>query len=70
MKMLPNGNWEEVICPIQHQCKSEDYIMTCTHYSWKEGLILSIDDGDPYEDGYANEFMVKHCPFCGYRCED
>jgi hypothetical protein len=66
MKMLPNGNYEAVICPIQHECYSEGCTLRCVHYSWKEGLHLEIGDGDPCEDGYCNEFIVKYCPFCGY----
>ncbi len=66
MTMLPNGNYERIVTPIQHECISKDYILICRLYSWKEGLRLEIEDGDPYEDGYNNEFIVKYCPFCGY----
>lgn len=64
MKMLPNGNYEAVVCPIQHKCSQDDF--TCTEYSWKEGLHLQFEYGDPYEDGYSTEIQVQFCPFCGY----
>ena len=70
MKMLENGNYEEVINPIQHLCRSEDYIFICIEYSWKKGLFLKIEDGDPYEDGYSNEIIVNYCPFCGYESKE
>ena len=68
MAMLPNGNYEEIISPIQHLCKSEDYTWSCVEYSWEnKRLRLKIEDGDPYEDGYTAEIDVKFCPFCGYK---
>jgi hypothetical protein len=67
MEMLPNGNYEEVISPIQHKCVDKNYIFSCYEYSWRgKKLFLEIADGDPYEDGYNNEIEVKFCPFCGY----
>lgn len=70
MKMLDNGNYESVICPLQHQCVSEDYTWKCSHYSWEnKNLRLEIHDGDPYEDGYQNHIYVKYCPFCGYKSD-
>ena len=70
MKMLDNGNYESVVSPIQHQCRSECYILECVEYGWDMGkLHLKIEDGDPYEDGYALELLVKYCPFCGYQPE-
>jgi len=70
MKMLPNGNYEAVICPIQHRCYSEDHMWSCTQYSWKmENFELAVEYGDPCEDGWSAEIKVKHCPFCGYKIE-
>lgn len=67
MSMRPNGNYEEIISPIQHECRDENCIFHCVEYSWEMGrLLLKIDDGDPYEDGYSNEIDVIYCPFCGY----
>lgn len=67
MKMLENGNFEQVTCPIQHKCTDSSHILTCTEYSWKSGLELSICEGDPSEGGYEVEFVVNFCPFCGYK---
>ncbi len=68
MKVLPNGNYELVISPIQHECISKDFIWHCVEYSCKLGeLILKLKDGDPYEDVYYTELQVKYCPFCGYK---
>lgn len=67
MAMLPNGNYEKIISPIQHHCYSDDRIIKCIEYGWNMGkLYLKIEDGDPYEDGYSNSLLVNHCPFCGY----
>lgn len=67
MEMLPNGNYESVISPIQHECVSSDLNLRCVEYGWKIGKIfLEIEIGDPCEDGYEGEFEVKYCPFCGY----
>ena len=65
MAMLPNGNYEEIISPIQHKCN--EGIITCTEFGWDLGkLRLDIESGDPYEDGFSHETFVKYCPFCGY----
>ncbi len=64
MRMLDNGNYESVICPIQHECIS-DYFQ-CREFSWKKGLYLKVESGDLYEDGCSHEIEVKFCPFCGY----
>ncbi len=70
MKMLPNGNYESVISPIQHECRSEDYGWHCVEYGWEEPkLTLKVEIGDPYEDGFSAEQEVKFCPFCGYQPE-
>lgn len=70
MKMLDNGNYESVISAIQHLCKSTDnHIWQCVEYGWKKGLLLTIEDGDPCEDGCHYELEVNFCPFCGY-CSD
>ncbi len=67
MSMLPNGNYEEIISPIQHKCSDKDYICQCIEYGWQIGkLLLKIEHGDPFEDGYSTEIDVKYCPFCGY----
>lgn len=68
MKMLPNGNYEEIISPIQHDCRSKDFGWQCVEYGYELGkLKLSIEDGDPYEDGCAHQIQVNYCPFCGYK---
>ena len=65
--MLPNGNYEEVVSPIQHQCFSLNNDLVCIEYGWDTGkLVLKMEIGDPYEDGYAFEELVNYCPFCGY----
>lgn len=71
MAMLPNGNYERIISPIQHKCSSsENEIWICVEYGWEKGkLRLQIEDGDPYEDGYSSVIIVKYCPFCGYQPE-
>lgn len=70
MAMLPNGNYEKIISPIQHRCRSKDYIFECVEYGWDMGnLLLNIKDGDPYEDGYDRKLEIKYCPFCGYHPE-
>lgn len=67
MKMLPNGNYESVICPIQHECYA-DGSWHCVQYSWDDKkLRLHVEHGDPYEDGFHAEVEVKFCPFCGYK---
>lgn len=70
MKMMPNGNYEEVISPIQHECRPDCDIL-CVQYGYESGkLHLIIESGDPYEDGCSHEFLVKFCPFCGYECKN
>lgn len=70
MAMLPNGNYEQIISPIQHQCRSKDYVFECVEYGWdKDKLYLKIEDGDPYEDGYSCKIEVNYCPFCGYHID-
>lgn len=70
MQILPNGNFEKVISPVQHDCRSPDYTWSCTESGWKLGkLLLEISDGDPHEGGYEKEIEVKFCPFCGYQPE-
>lgn len=65
MKMLPNGNYEAVVSPIQHQCV--DGAIFCTEYGWDMGkLHLEIESGDPYEDGFGYKAEVNFCPICGY----
>lgn len=66
MAMLPNGNYENIISPIQHQCVLDQWY--CVEYGWERGrLRLQIEDGDPYVDGYGAEIDIKYCPFCGYK---
>lgn len=68
MSMIPNGNYEEIISPVQHLCRSNLHLWTCVEFGWEIGrLRLQIEDGDPYEDGYSSEIDVKFCPFCGYQ---
>jgi len=68
MAMLPNGNYEQITSPIQHNCKSTCSQWTCVEYGWEKGrLRLQIEDGDPYEDGYSYEIDIMYCPFCGYK---
>ena len=70
MKMLENGNYESVISPIQHKCISKDYSWHCVHYAWEPNrLRLSVEEGDPYEDGFSREIDVNFCPFCGYQID-
>lgn len=70
MQMLPNGNYESVICPIQHKCEKDCYTWTCTEYSYKpKKLFLKFSSGDPHEDGIESEIEVGFCPFCGYSPE-
>lgn len=70
MKMMPNGNYEEVISPIQHNCHSKSYVVMCKEFGWNPGVLeLQIEDGDPYEDGYAMKIEINYCPFCGYKPE-
>lgn len=65
MTMLPNGNYEEIINVIQHECTFLNG--KCVQYSWDENrLHLEIEQGDPYEDGFSCSFVIKYCPFCGY----
>jgi hypothetical protein len=68
MQMLPNGNYESVICPIQHRCFSKNGSWECIHYACdKDNLYLEIEEGDPYEiDGFSAKITVNFCPFCGY----
>jgi hypothetical protein len=69
MAMLPNGNYEEIISPIQHECRF-DTNWHCVEYGWDIGkLKLSVEIGDPYEDGCSHEIIVNYCPFCGYKAE-
>lgn len=71
MKMLDNGNYESVISAIQHDCRDKNIVLWCVEFSWDLGkLFLKIEDGDPYEDGYSQQFEVKFCPFCGYTPKD
>jgi hypothetical protein len=57
----------EEISSFQHECENENYIVRCVEYRWDLGkLYLKIQDGNPYEDGYSNGFIVNFCPFCGY----
>lgn len=68
--MLPNGNYENVVSPIQHQCRSKDNNWNCIQYGWEiHKLTLILEEGDPYEDGYKAVLDVKFCPFCGYSVE-
>lgn len=70
MSMLPNGNYEEIISPIQHECRSKDYMWHCIEYGWDMGQMkLMIEDGDPYEGGFSAEIIVDYCPFCGYKSQ-
>lgn len=65
MKMLDNGNYESVPCPIQHKCKISN-ILTCVKYAWDLGsMYLILEDGDPYEDGYSYKVEIGFCPICG-----
>lgn len=67
MAMLPNGNYEEIISPVQHKCYGINSSWICVEYGWDLGkLRLSYEEGDPYEEGYSCKTIVKFCPFCGY----
>lgn len=68
MKMMENGNYEEVVCYIQHECHTKDYSQICIEYSDKMGrLEFRVEEGDPYEDGFCWKTKFKFCPFCGYK---
>lgn len=68
MKMTPNGNYESVISPIQHECRSNDYSQSCKEYGWEMGILhFEVEEGDPYEDGFGWKTEFKFCPFCGYQ---
>jgi hypothetical protein len=68
MKMLDNGNYESVIKPIQHECRSNGW--HCVQYARDmNNLSLEYEEGDPYEDGTYIETKVNFCPFCGYSHE-
>lgn len=70
MQMLNNGNYERVVSVIQHKCRSKDSDWHCVEYASKSPiLLLSVEKGDPYEDGFSSEIEVKFCPFCGYQPE-
>lgn len=70
MKIMPNGNYDEVISPIQHKCESKDYVWECIEYGWDLGkLQLNVEDGDLFEGGYSSKIEVNYCPFCGYQSE-
>lgn len=67
MKMLDNGNYKSVICPIQHHCLSKDRDWCCTEYSWRPRMLLKTicDTDDEY--GFEHTLDVDYCPFCGYK---
>lgn len=73
MAMMPNGNYEEIISPIQHICIESSNFgrWECVEYGWDLGkLRLTVEKGESYDpDGYSNELYVKHCPFCGYEAK-
>lgn len=70
MAMLPNGNYEEIISPIQHECISKDTVFRCREYGWDIGkLILQVEIDDSYEDGFGAKIEVNFCPFCGYEAK-
>lgn len=67
MRMLPNGNYEPVVLPLQHECTSKCFNMRCVERAYDMGkLYLEIEVGDPCEDGYTGKFEVIYCPFCGF----
>jgi len=71
MKMLENGNYENVISPIQHKCYSKSYFFKCIEYGWDLGkLYLIIDSDDSEDDGYQHKIEVNYCPICGYHSEN
>jgi len=68
MKILDNGNYESIICVIQHACHSNDHNWSCRQYSSRmDRLILQCSFGDPYEDGFEEQTEVIYCPFCGHQ---
>jgi hypothetical protein len=65
MKMMSNGNYEEIVSPIQHKCYYGSGSV-CVENGWNLGklkLSIVIDDDD------TKEIYVKFCPFCGYKPE-
>lgn len=74
MKMMPNGNYEKIISPIQHECYAKYGKWKCKEYGWQLGkLILYCEYSYPDEEGYdgtfEEEIEVIFCPFCGYQPE-
>ncbi len=69
MKMLPNGNYEKVISPIQHECRSKDGSWVCIEYGWEDPKLTLKVEEDPCEGGLSSEIKVLFCPFCGYQPE-
>lgn len=68
MAMMPNGNYDKIISPIQHECTYNGSMWRCFENGWDLGnLYLKFEEGDPCEDGYEVKINVKYCPFCGYR---
>lgn len=70
MVMRDNGNYEEIICFIQHECCSSDGVWNCIQYkNDMTSLVLKFYLGDPYEDGVEEQINVLFCPFCGYSAD-
>jgi len=69
MGMLDNGTIGIIVSPIQHKCSfSKNGEWTCIEFRCQIGkLILQIEDGDAYDDGYCSSIEVVCCPFCGYK---
>ena len=70
MRMMPNGNYEEHPCNIQHECWSEDLQFRCVEYGWKIGkLELIIEAGNLMKEGFGHNGKVNFCPICGYKAK-
>lgn len=70
IRMMPNGNMEEVPCYVQHDCHGESCEWSCKQYIQDmKNLVLKVYFGDPYEDGFEYETKVRFCPFCGYHID-
>lgn len=68
MKMMDNGNYEEIISPIQHQCHIHHGEVQCVEYGHDLGKLYLTIDKDNDDEGYCDITLeIKHCPFCGYQ---
>ena len=67
MAMLSNGNYEEIISYIQHECFLAHGLHCVERSTHLKELRLIVTEGDPYEDGFQREYDINYCPACGYK---